>query len=235
LRFDLGGGVETLVLDVTPTTDLTALASLEVCRSDDGWVPASPGALDDAPTTTCAGATVHFARAGEGWRADVSSLMQGSSGSVSIAVVPTAGSGTVPFEVSFSDARAIATGARTAPADTSSGGATPAPAPAPPSSPAPSPAPAPAPVTAGGSTPSPAVTTPPAAVPDTAPEADAAAPEVAADDAGASSTFELANAGLLDDFTATEPRWGEAGLLVLIGFAVGGGVYGTSRFSAARA
>lgn len=240
LRVDLGGGVDTLVLDVTPTTDMSALASLEVCLGADGWTAESGGAFDDAPTTTCAGSTVPFARAGEGWRADVSSLVQGSSGPVSIAVVPTAGSGTVPFEVSFSDARAMATGARSAPADSGSGGSTPSPTPAPSPSPAPAPAvggsPSPPPVVSGGSSPSPVVTTPaaPAPVP-AAGEGAEATPEVEEADDEASTTFELANAGLLDDVVGSDPRWGEAFVLVLIGLAVGAFVYGTSRFNAARA
>lgn len=238
LRIDLGDGVETLVLDVSPTTDLSALASLEVCVGDDGWAPASPGPFAEAPTTTCAGAAVPFARAGEGWRADVSSLVQGSSGSVSIAVVPTAGSGAVPFEVSFADARALATGARAAsPPPPSSGGSSPSPSPSPP--PSQSGSPPPPPVATGGALPTPSVTTPP-------PAAASSAPAAADDGAGAaptevdtgdepSSTLELANAGLLDDLGSSQPRWGEAFVLVLIGLAVGSGVYGTSRFTAARA
>jgi hypothetical protein len=80
------------------------------------------------------------------------------------------------------------------------------------------------------------VTTPPAAAAP-APGADdgAAAPDTVAADDEASTTFELANAGLLDDVVGSDPRWGEAFVLVLIGLAVGAFVYGTSRFSAARA
>lgn len=239
LRIDLGDGVETLVLDVSPTTDLSALASLEVCVGDDGWTAESKGAFDDAPTTSCAGAAVPFARAGEGWRADVSSLVQGSSGSVSIAVVPTAGSGAVPFEVSFADARALATGARAAsPPPPSSGGSSPSPSPTPSPSPSQSGSPPPPPVATGGALPTPSVTTPPPAAAAPAPAADdgaeAAPTEVDAGDEP-SSTLELANAGLLDDLGSSQPRWGEAFVLVLIGLAVGSGVYGTSRFTAARA
>jgi hypothetical protein len=236
LRFDLGGGVETLVLDVTPTTDAVALASLEVCVGDDGWTPESGGGWGDAPTTTCAGATVPFARAGDGWRADVSSLVQGLTGSASIAVVPTSGSGTVPYEVRFADARAVATGARAAPSPDAA-----APAPtaqvsaAPGPGPAPSPSPAPPPISGGGALPTPAAPPPAPSAPAADPAGDAAVADVEPAEEEASSTFELANAGLLDDVGASDPRWGEALVLVLIGLAVGAAVYGSSRFSAARA
>lgn len=233
LRVDVGGGVETLVLEVEPASDAVALGSLEVCTAPDTWVAASAGALDDAPTTVCEGASVPFARAGTGtgWRADVSSLVQSASGDVSLAVVPIAGSGTVPFEVTFGPPAATATGATAAPSP-------PTPSPTPPPSPTPSPtpsgspsispAPSLSPISAGSGASSPVVTVPPAS------PAAPAAPAAPADDDGAASTIELANAGLLDDVTSSKPRWGEALILVLIGFGVGAGVYAVSRMSAGR-
>lgn len=228
VRVDVGEGVETLVLEVAPANDGIALGSLEVCVAPDTWTAEAAGALDDAPATTCDGDSVPFAEAGDGWRSDVSSLVQGTAGAVSLAVVPVAGSGTVPFEVTFTAPSARATGAPSA---------APAPAPAPPS--APSPVPAAQPSTAPSLSPAPAprLSPPAPASATTAPPAPAAsapaAPEPVEDEA--SSSIELAAAGVLDDVAASDPRWGEALVLVLIGLGVGAIVYGTSRFSAARA
>ena len=230
VRVDLGGGVDTLVLEVEPADDGIALGSLEVCVGPDTWSAAAGGALDDAPATACDASSVPFAEAGGGWRADVSSLVQGASGDVSLAVVPVAGSGTVPFEVTFAAPTARATGAvpatRSGP-DAPAPSASPAPAPAP--SPSVSPSPPPAPRAAGPIT-APAVAPAPAPAPTTsAPPA----PEPAEGDA--SSAIELASAGVLDDVAAGDPRWGEALVLVLIGVGVGAVVYATSRVTAARA
>lgn len=245
LRVDVGGGVETLVLEVEAASDAVALGSLEVCLAPDGWTAASAGALDDAPATACEGPSVPFARAGTGtaFRADVSSLVQSASGAVSLAVVPIAGSGTVPYEVTFEPPAATATGASGAPSTpTPTPSPTPSPGPTGPTSPGPSSSPSfsPAPSSSsspfsvGSGTPSPVVTLP-AASPAAPPASPAVAPEAPEDDDGASSTIELANAGLLDDVTSSDPRWGEAFVLVLIGFGVGAAVYGFSRLSAARA
>jgi len=238
LRIDVGGGVETLVVDVVPTTDPGALGSLEVCTAPDDWEAATPGALDAAPAVACEGDAVPFGRAGGGWRADVSSLVRGSSGTVSLAVVPVAGSGTVPFEVAFEAPTAAATGEAAAPAPSTGGGSLGGGSMAPPSA-TPSPAPvsrpsftpaAPAPISlGGGATGAPTTTAPPAV----GEGADTPAAEEGEEEA--STTFELADAGLLDDAAASAPRWGEAFVLVLIGLAVGAGTYGTSRFAASRA
>lgn len=233
MRIDLGGGVDTLVLEVQPTTDAIALGSLEVCLTPDTWTAAAPGALDDAPLTTCGGDTVPFARAGDGWRSDVSSLVTGSTGVVSLGVVPTPGSGTVPFEVTFEAPTVRSTGA-VAPAPASPSAPSPEPSPSPSPAPAPSgspsigPAPAPPPIQMGGA-PAPATPVPPTAPPAEEPPAEPT------DDDGAASTIELANAGLLGDTEVGDPRWGEAFVLVLIGLGVGAGVYGVSRVSAGRA
>lgn len=239
IRVDIGGGVETLVLEVEPASDAVALGSLEVCVVPDGWSAAAAGAIDDAPATACEGPSVPFARAGTGtaWRADVSSLVQSASGEVSLGVLPIAGSGTVPYEVTFGPPAATATGA-TAESSTP----TPSPGPSSPTSPGPSgspsftPAPSssPSPISVGSGSPSPVVTVP-AAAPAAPAAPPAAAPEAPEEDDGAASTIELANAGLLDDVGASNPRWGEALVLVLIGFGVGAGVYGVSRLSAGRA
>lgn len=234
LRVDVGGGVETLLLEVEPASDAVALGSLEVCVAPDTWAAASAGALDDAPTTVCEGASVPFARAGTGtgWRADVSSLVQSATGDVSLAVVPIAGSGTVPYEVTFGPPAATATGATAAPS-TPTPSPSPSPSPAPSGSPSVSPAPSPSPISAGSGASRPVVTVPPAS--SAVPAAPPAAPDAPEVDDGAASTIELANAGILDDVTSSTPRWGEALILVLIGFGVGAGVYGVSRLSAGRA
>lgn len=235
LRIDVGGGVETLVLEVQPAGDTVALSSLEVCVAPETWTAAAPGPLDDAPATACEGDSVPFAEAGDQWRADVSSLVQSTSGSVSLAVVPIAGSGTVPYEVTFERPSARATGATAAPAPR--GAPTPSPTPAPPPPPSATPsvnrAPAPPTISVGPTSPRPAVTVPPAAP--AAPTAPAETPVPPAEQDDASSTIELASAGLLDDVASSEPRWGEALVLVLIGLVVGAAVYGISRISASRA
>jgi len=236
LRVDVGGGVDTLVVDVVPTADAGALGDLEVCTAPDTWTAAAPGVLADAPATACEGDAVPFGRAGDVWRADVSSLVRGSSGTVSLAVVPVAGAGTVPFEVTFEAPSATATGEAPAPAPSTGGalggGASPpatAPAPAPAFSPPRPAVVAPVPLGGGATGAAPTTTVAPAAEG----ELDAGA-GTAAEDVGAGSTFELADAGLLDE-AASPPRWGEALVLVLIGLAVGAGTYGTSRFAASRA
>jgi len=237
LRVDVGGGVETLVLDVAPTSDATSLGSLEVCVAPDTWSATAAGALDEAPATACDGEAVPFGRAGEAWRADVSSLVGGATGAVSLAVVPVAGSGTVPFEVVFEAPTVVATGAAPAPSPGSGSGApvaSPSPTPGPAPSAAPSrPTASPAPIAVGGGArgAAPAVTVPAAPLPD----AGAAPTDEVAAEPEASSTIELATSGLLDDVEVSEPRWGEAFVLVLIGAGVGLAVYGTSRFAAARA
>lgn len=229
VRIDLEGGVDTLVLEVQPTSGGVALGSLEVCVVADTWTAVAAGALDDAPQTACDADSVPFARAGDAWRADVSSLVSASSGVVSLGVLPTAGSGTVPFEVAFEAPAVRATGATPArPTAPAAPPAAPSPAPSPAVAPAPprptpriAPAPAPAVVPARPAAPA----TPPASEP---------APPVASDD-GAGSTIELANAGILDDVgDVGAPRWGEAMILVLIGLGVGAGVYLVSRASASR-
>lgn len=238
MRIDLGGGVETLVVDVQPASDGVALGSLEVCLAPDTWSAAAPGALADAPTTACGGDSVPFAAAGDSWRADVSSLVQSASGSISLAVVPIAGSGTVPFEVTFEPPTARATGATPAPADPPSSPPSPSPpaTPVPSGSPSitPSPPPARPPVSMGSGATSPVVTVP-AANPASQEPAPAGVPTTSVVDDGASSTIELATSGLLDDTEASAPRWGEALVLVLIGLGVGAGVYAVSRLSAGRA
>lgn len=232
MRMDLGGGVDTLVLEVQPTADAVALASLEVCITPGTWSAAAPGPLDDAPLTACASDSVPFAPAGEAWRADVSSLVNGTSGIVSLGVVPTPGSGTVPFEVTFE-----------APAVRSTGGT--AGAPAPPSAPSPTPSPSPTPAATPSVSPSPPpvriapsvapAVTPAAPAAPAGPAAPAAPPVAEADDDGAASTVELATSGLLGDTETSAPRWGEAFVLVLIGLGVGAAVYATSKVSAVRA
>lgn len=236
VRVDVGGGVDTLVLEVHPTRDAVALASLEVCTTPDTWAAVAGGPLDDAPLTACEGDTVPFAPAGDGWRADVSSLVDGATGSVSLGVVPTAGSGTVPFEVAFEPPAVRSTGAA-APAPTPAPRPAPTPSPSPAPSPAPSaspsiaPVPAPPPVRVGG-----AATPPPTVAPTTPPApTEAEVPPAATDDDGAASTIDLATSGVLDDVADVgAPRWGEAVVLVLIGFGVGAAVYAVSRASASR-
>lgn len=238
LRIDVGGGVESLVVDVQPASDGIALGSLEVCVAPDTWAAATGGTLADAPTTVCEGDSVPFARAGASWRADVSSLVQSATNSVSLAVVPIAGSGTVPFEVTFEPPTARATSV-TAAAPTDSPSPSPSPSPAPAPSPVPSgsptisPSPSATPISPGGISSAPRVTVPPVSAEQPAAPADD--PTATAVDDEASSTIELANSGLLDDVASSQPRWGEALILVLIGFGVGAGVYGVSRFSARRA
>lgn len=239
VRIDLAGGVDTLVLDVVPTTDAGSLGSLQVCIGPDNWTAAARGALDDAPATTCEADPVPFGPAGERWRADASSLVQGSSGEVTLVVVPAPGTGTVPFEVGFERPSLATTGAAPAPTPPGGGpGAAPDPTPSPEPGPGPSVGPGPgrpsvagSPIALGGGGAA-TVTVPAAPMPeDTGAPAETEEPT----DDEAASTFDLADAGLLEGVSTSEPRWGEAFVLVLIGAGVGLAVYGTSRVSAARA
>lgn len=237
---DLAGGVETLVLTAAPAGEVTGLAAIEVCVAPGPATPSSGDALGGAPARACQGDAVPFGRAGDGWRADVSSLVAGATGTATLAIVPAAGSGAVPYEVAFGAPTVQATGAAGRSGD-DGGTATP--------SPTPMTAPTARP---GGGTAVPAppairldpvatpaldrpaasaapATTAPASDPATAP-----AGEPGGADDGAGSAFELATGDLIDA-EASAPRWGEAFVLVLIGLAVGTVVYGGSRLAEARA
>lgn len=235
ISVDLAAGVETLVLTAAPAGEVDGLAALEVCLGASPAAPSAGDAIEDAPVQPCEGEAVPFGRSGDAWRADVSSLVAGATGSATLAVVPAAGSGTVPYEVAFAAPIVQATGApATEPGD---GGASPAPTTTPPRAGGGTAAPSPPairidPVTApapgrAAAAPAPATTAAPADH-GTAPTGD---PAGADDEAG--SAFELATGGLIDA-EASAPRWGEAFVLVLIGMAVGVVVYGGSRFAEAR-
>lgn len=61
--------------------------SLKVCTTAEAWVPANPGAMDDAPAPDCSVSAV-LTRTTEGsWLGDVSSLAPGG-GQVSLVIVP---------------------------------------------------------------------------------------------------------------------------------------------------
>lgn len=239
ITVDLAGGVETLVLTAAPAGEVTGLAAIEVCLAPGQPASSSGDALEGAPAKACDGEAVPFGRAGDAWRADVSSLVAGATGTTTLAVVPAAGSGAVPYEVAFAAPTVQATGV---PDDTGGreGGGTATPPPTPttarpgggtaaPAPPAIRLDPVTTPTLDRPGAPTAPATSAPASDPATAP----AGPPGGADD-GAGSAFELATGGLIDA-EASAPRWGEAFLLVLIGVAVGAVVYGGSRFAEARA
>lgn len=228
VRVDLGAGVSTLVLSTALSQGAPELVTAEVCVTSDAWAEAGPGAIEEAPSTACSGASVPFSRAGDGWRADVSSLVAGRSGALSLAVVPVTG-GSAAFDAAFAPPAAIATvavaptttaarSAASAPSvvdRSSDGGAAPITAPSagdtafsvPPT-------PAPVSVTTAGEDVSATASQPEIAVPS---EDDVVALDVIAD------TTEPAG-----------PRWSEALVLVLFAAAVGAGVGGLSWWREAR-
>lgn len=227
VRIDLGDGVDTLVLGAEPTDGTAGLASLEVCVVTAAWSAAAGAPLDDAPQTGCDIDAVPFARAGDRWRADVSSLVNGRTGSVSLAVVPTATSGTVPFEASFGAPTAVAEGSSTPPDPSDPAPPGSAPPYAPDSSES-------APPPSAGFRPAPLDAPAPAATPPDPPDAPEDPPASTTTTVATGPDLEVSAVGVLDESSAGGARWGEALVLILIGATVGGGVYGVSRYSEAR-
>lgn len=226
VRIDLGSGLSNLVIGASPATGAD-VASVQVCVTRDTWSVEAGGALTDAPTAACDGEAVPFAEAGAGWRADVSSLVAGRKGAVSLALVPA---GSLPFDATFEVPSVI----RATPAASSTATSSP-PTTAAFSPPSASPAPSfrPVPSSAGFTVPAP---TAPPSTPATLPDATGAATTtVTSDDQPETVPFDIAAGVGLDDLEATGARWGEAGFLVLISAMVGVSVFGVSRLSAARA
>lgn len=90
IRINTGsGGVSRATLQLTEAGgDGQQVASLEACPTDNSWKPADGGSLSDAPKASCA-TKVDLARSASGvWQGDIYPLLSGSTGSVSIAIVP---------------------------------------------------------------------------------------------------------------------------------------------------
>jgi hypothetical protein len=83
------------------------LAFIRVCVAADSWSPAAGGSLNEAPAAECASGETGFERdPGNGvWSADVTSLLAGRSGVVSLTLIPaSAGVDPLPpvaFELGF--------------------------------------------------------------------------------------------------------------------------------------
>lgn len=66
-------------------------AQLVACVVGDGWTAGAAGAIADAPATVCTGTAAALTLEGTSWTADVSDLLGDAKGSVSLAIVPAAG------------------------------------------------------------------------------------------------------------------------------------------------
>lgn len=102
VAFDAGDGLLSATLTAVETGGVaTSAAGLQVCASDPGWTPAEGGALADAPEGSCEQASVPFERDADAqtWSADVTSLVAGTSGVVSLVLVPADDAALAAFDV----------------------------------------------------------------------------------------------------------------------------------------
>ncbi len=91
IRIDVGAGVISARISAGETGGVAqASAPLRICPTVNSWTPAEGGALADAPPADCAAGEVDFVRDADAasWSADVSNLVGGAQGVVSLAVVP---------------------------------------------------------------------------------------------------------------------------------------------------
>ena len=246
LRLDLGStGVQSAEVEAVETGGLNADgAAIEACVVTAGWEEEAAGDLDDAPADTCENQSVAFERDGdaETWTADLTPLLRGRTGRVSLAIVPAEPEGDLPavgFEVRLArpvlHARPAAAPPPTAPT-------------APAASPAPQSEPVPSTATAGDGAPSVDETVAPSSVDGSA--ADTGGSGATFDDPTVTSTTPTTSArprpttpttaGTVDEAAAGAYTplsdelggeggrdWGKAALFVLIsaiaGVAAGGG------------
>lgn len=106
VRVDLGPGVTSLELAAPESGGSVDTAVIRACLASEAWEPAHGGAFADRPDIDC-GISAAFQRDAAGtWRADVSALVVGRSGPLSIGIVADPPSGddpvsAAPVEVQF--------------------------------------------------------------------------------------------------------------------------------------
>lgn len=95
VRVDLGTtGVSSATITLAQTGGAApAGAQLVVCVVGDSWKAEPGAALDAAPATSCTGTSTALVANGETWSANVADLVGEARGTLSFAVVPSAGSG----------------------------------------------------------------------------------------------------------------------------------------------
>lgn len=87
------------------------VARIDACPTNDPWTPANPGAWADAPSGSCAAASVALGRNADGtWTADVASILR--AGTSSIVLVPSLefsdAQQSAAFQIAFSGAQITA-------------------------------------------------------------------------------------------------------------------------------
>lgn len=103
VQIDLGSGVTSLTIDAVEAGGVPDLAVMRACPAADGWTATSGGDLADAPEIDCAD-SVLFSRGTDGtWTADVTPLVAGRTGPVSIGFRAHGPSGDGPLGITPSE------------------------------------------------------------------------------------------------------------------------------------
>ena len=109
IRISTGGGASGAKLTLAESGGQgQEAASLQVCTTEDGWNSAAGDPIDVAPRPTCPTDPVLLARDANGsWTADLTTLVTGKTGDVSLMIVPGPSPAPVPgvaagaFQVAF--------------------------------------------------------------------------------------------------------------------------------------
>jgi hypothetical protein len=90
IQVDTGGGASSPKLSLSEAGGQgQQAATLQVCTTADGWISANGGDYGIAPRATCPQTPLAMARDSNGtWSADLSSVLAGKSGEVSLMIVP---------------------------------------------------------------------------------------------------------------------------------------------------